>query len=547
MINTGQRLDRWGESLAVLGDMALVQVDEQLEGDLNADGDAQDSFAGLWRDGAVTVTSVPVVAPYATTVGGRFALVVYEYSYGFDLNGDRDLGDAVVVTLATNGTWTSTGLAAPFGIAAADGLALLAVSEAQQGARDLNGDGDALDDVLHSYDTVGGSVRNLGLAVDYRLTGTPRIQNVWFNRQVAFVAVSEEVLGDRNGDGDGLDHMLVRVVLSSGAATVYPYAIHQSTWAGSTPSWEPHGALGRPADPDEPCRLFASTIGFLVSEGADGRDHNTDGDLLDRVVYRVRSNGTATGTKCCALEAGMVQTYGGVLVVARSEASEGRDLNADGVLDDTVPFTMDPQTGALVSLGVSGHVAGNALGLTVFGIAEQANGRDLTGDGDLLDTVLTYRRAGTPGLNTLSLAVETTIAHVAVGVDRIAFAASEARTGRDLNGDGDQNDQILHLHHAAQVNPTNLGHSVYVVYGVRGDSVVTLKIDSTVDVVVSGLRLETGIVVSTSWLTFPGWPRPNIVQTSNRTWIGAEESQNGDLDGDGIALLNPQRVLIEVR
>src|SRR5262245_2838727 len=91
-------------------------------------------------------------------------------SAGRDLNGDGDAFDRVVhVQDLATGTTRNTGLAletrgpAPI-LRVRDGLAVFAVSEPGNGGIDLDGDGDASDTVLQVIDAAGSS-RNLGLAL----------------------------------------------------------------------------------------------------------------------------------------------------------------------------------------------------------------------------------------------------------------------------------------------------------------------------------------------------------------------------------------------
>ena len=67
----------------------------------------------------------------------------------------------------------NVGLDAFFGFQLDGNRVAFRVSESRQGATDLNGDGDALDFVLHVYDAVADATVNVGLdaAGDFQLDG----------------------------------------------------------------------------------------------------------------------------------------------------------------------------------------------------------------------------------------------------------------------------------------------------------------------------------------------------------------------------------------
>jgi hypothetical protein len=114
--------------------------------------------------------------PFALQIQDNFAtFIVSEARESHrDLNGDGDAEDFLlhIADLSTL-TTLSTGLSGPFAyralqspvFPASEGRVVVPMSEARQGNRDLNGDGDTQDIVLQSLDTRTGRARNTGVAV----------------------------------------------------------------------------------------------------------------------------------------------------------------------------------------------------------------------------------------------------------------------------------------------------------------------------------------------------------------------------------------------
>jgi hypothetical protein len=144
--------------------------------------------------------------------GDRVLLKSFEGVEGSDLNGDGDLADAVlrVHDLGTGST-VELGVAAEHASSLDPPFCLAYVDEAEQGATDLNGDGDALDLVAHRVDLRRQRVANTGLAVARgTFPDTDMLEPGHATRRLTFVVVSEADQGatDLNGDGDALDQVL---------------------------------------------------------------------------------------------------------------------------------------------------------------------------------------------------------------------------------------------------------------------------------------------------------------------------------------------------
>ncbi|MFN8545343.1 MAG: hypothetical protein U0807_14200 [Candidatus Binatia bacterium] len=142
---------------------------------------------------------------------------------------------------------------------------------------------------------------------------------------------------------------------------------------------------------------------------------------------------------------------GDTVVFLAPERTQGTDLNADGDLDDRVLFVWHPGNGAPVSTGFAAEefVAGDAL--VAFRTREAAQGgRDLDGDGDANDAVLhvvdlATDRVVSTGQAVTPCALEACDPRFPYRVlhDSVRFLTFEADQGADLTGDGDTNDLVL--------------------------------------------------------------------------------------------------------
>jgi hypothetical protein len=89
----------------------------------------------------------------------------------------------------------------------------------------------------------------------------------------------------------------------------------------------------------------------------------------------------------------------------------------------------------------------------VFGVSEEQEGKDLTGDGDLTDVVLHYANLETGQVSSTGLPVQG----YWVGASVALFTVPESHQGRDLNGDGDETDRVLHVLDPRTGTVENLG------------------------------------------------------------------------------------------
>jgi hypothetical protein len=346
---------------------------------------------------------------------------VAESAQGRDLNGDGDLRDGVrhVHHLDNGGTRNLglTGYAWPLG----SGWMGISVNESEQG-EDVNLDGDRLDDVALVID----------LARVRRLPPLPRFAHPWLVHQSHLaLTVTEsdreiDPIGlDLNGDGDSSleDRVLFIQNLDTGALTNLRLA------------------SGGILHADEE-RLY-----FQVSEWGQIRDFNGDGDQLDFISH-VYSFGDSSVR--AVLGESWMQFTGRWLLLYRGIDFVARDLQTNSDL--------------LLSRGgsASGYIRGDRA---VFAVREAAV--DLNGDGDRLDYALHFADLETRTVTNLQFAANERELEIGregrpfVDSRALAFSVFEGGQGnRDLNGDGDADDDVLHVRDLAGGTVTNLGLTV---------------------------------------------------------------------------------------
>lgn len=388
-----------------------------------------------------------------------------------DLTGDGVADDSVLrlldasgapaapVDLCPAGKVSATGSIAAFlrpeRAGATPALPLCPTAPLVGNAPDLNGDGDATDDVVHLWD--GSSITNLRCAATEVVTSASYV--------AALVSEAREGGSDLNGDGDALDTVgLVRATSAAAPASC------------SDPSWQ---STGKAADAMVLC---GDVLAFLSPESAQGVDLNGDGDTSDRVLQLfdpVSGEGVNVGHA-----AEEIVCSAAAIAFRTREASQGTNLNAasgdtdtsDDVLqawDLTIPAcrTAAAPAACLVSTEHAVtpcrleacdprrpyRVAESTVKYLTFEPEQGAS--DLNGDGDATDLVLqtfnVVRReartlgafAATPGATTDPLAgdplalADGTIAFVSQGVciETLAPTCSssgECASGAFCDGDG---------------------------------------------------------------------------------------------------------------
>ena len=417
------------------GRVAMVaRESDQGSTDMNGDGDADDFVVHLWTPdtGLTNLRIAAHVDSLQSLQAGRLAFLALESAQGHrDLNGDGTAGDRVLhVWDPVTDVLTNTGLASSTSdtIPLEGGSVGLMVPEDNQGRQDRNGDGDIADDVAAVWNPRTNTATNLRLASEPSITlqasaGAGRM----------FVAVEEAAQGgkDLNGDGDALDRV-----------------VH---------IWAPGGAaenLRLAAPRAVPKPLGDGSVAFRVHEGDQGGiDLNHDGDAKDSVAHVWHADHGPSNLAMAGL--GDTETLGdGTLIDRVLEADQRVDFNHDGDKNDGVMYRWTRDNG-VTNLGLSAMSASVLDSGRVFlSVWESFEGaRDLNGDGDANDELGYLWDPETGSVVRLGYAVNVNHPD-SLGPDRISFMVYEAMQGRDLNGDGDTNDYVVHIATFAGSAPT---------------------------------------------------------------------------------------------
>ncbi|MEQ8766207.1 MAG: hypothetical protein RL885_19980 [Planctomycetota bacterium] len=481
--------------------------------DWNGDGDQEDLVFHVYDAQRRQVRCLGLAAWGATggemarVTGSVFGLPVSEQSQGGkDLNGDGDAIDIVLFAYdAASTKIINTGLAIslislwqyPSLVSSHEGVLAFLVEEQSQGLQDLDGNGSILDQVAHFFRFDDALVVNTRLSAVYSVSHGPIMAG----------ALREAGARDLNSDGDREDTVVFVLHLEDLTTKLFPIA------AGLT-------ILGmRQAVP-------YGYLSFRASELEDGRDWNGDGDQSDLVplVYDVGPRELRnTGVDADFLD-GEDDATRALLEVSESGQS-GLDLNGDGDAEDLVVHLYDLSSGALTNLGFTGswpRLSGDQVGFTLWekrprqrlnedrdfedwvfhvfdipsgetrdlGLAltgshgfQHFNGRflldvsesqqgeeDRNGDGDAFDFVATVYDGPNDEVRNLALAGAGRFAS-----DRIFLWLDERRQAEtDLNGDGDIEDNVLHVLDPRSDHLTNL--EVAGTSGFIGNGVVIFEV-----------------------------------------------------------------------
>jgi len=343
-----------GDEVAVV--LAEFPRSEGAEADLNGDGDSLDHILRIFDFRTETLLNTGLASGGLPIPLGRDWLVaVNEFQHGGqDLDGDGDV-DGFVYHLYDPASGVSENLRLPFSNfrAETDDRVFLGMSELVE-EEDLNGDGDGTDTVLLVVDAATRSVANFGVAVREMV-----LLDRWL---IALVPESEQGGIDLSGDGDSDDDVLHAIDLRT-------LRVHD---LGVDASFSEVVAVG-------------NTLFFLREESASATDWNGDGDLDDRVLFRW--SGYTRELRNSGIGAVGLETDGRRLLISQAELLEGVDLNGDGDLEDLVSAVVGVRTLRAESVGIAGLADLAGPGRVLVRARESWEGRDLNGDGDLLDVV----------------------------------------------------------------------------------------------------------------------------------------------------------------
>src|SRR5581483_109945 len=185
-------------------------------------------------------------------------------------------------------------------------------------------------------------------------------------------------------------------------------------------------------------------------------DHNGDGDASDTVA--IVWDHTAGQLRDLGAARDVAGLGNGQVAVVTAESQQGVDLNGDGDKKDGVAQVWQRASGLRnLQQAVFGVIPfGPRLALLVSEVDQ--NGADRNGDGDIEDSVIGVWDPVDPGtVQNLQLA-EGKLGSNVVGLEQghLAFRGYEAQQGADLNGDGDQSDEVVHIFDPATRRVTNL-------------------------------------------------------------------------------------------
>ncbi len=364
--------------------------------DRNGDGVATDTVARI-VDGATGAVTETGLAASAVSISAQVACIAAnEATQGQgSLNGDADIDDDVLFVrdLASN-QQTNAGIAVnPSSLAAAGSHCVFTTPELlEAGSPDLNGDGDLFDDALGVYDAATATPTSFSYATR---------EIVAQGDLVAFrVCESDQGASDLNADGDfNLDCVMHVLTLSTGAVENTERAASPCTLPGCDPFFEPFrvgkSTVSFLSEEDKQSGLGVPSGTPLAvdckANGIPGHcDLSGDGDINDAMitVYNVRSQ-TAQLIPIQTTEAvdstEVVPPFpteigdSGVLYVQVLETQIGEDVNGDGVITATPVLVLVGDTDGDEALDDS--VNRNDTCVEVANADQLDSDRDLLGDG----------------------------------------------------------------------------------------------------------------------------------------------------------------------
>jgi len=414
--------DAW--PAAVSTDMIAVTMNEADNGgkDLNANGTTTDDVLALYNPMTKQRTVLGVAGRCPRFLNGKLYFLQKEAIARKDLNGDGDaLDDVLSVYDPATKQVESLGMDCEGGYLAAGDWILTRTTELHQGNKDLNGDSDALDEVAQLYQISTKKWTNTTLESSGAVALSPKL---------AIVGVDEKKQGnkDLNGDKDVMDQVAYVWDLTSASAD----AVDHITNTGQDCSG------GVAAD--------GEIASFVTSEAAQGaQDLNMDQDAEDDVA-QVYQLSTKQVTNTARDASGGIAAGAGKVAFVCSEIAQGnRDLNTDKDADDDVLMVYD--VAAHKILNVRYTVDGDlscAEGTLAWRVLESDQfNRDLNRDGDTDDSVVFVMDLDKMTFASTGLVGGEYLCTTSRGA---SFAVSELDQGdRDLNGDKDDDDDVTHI------------------------------------------------------------------------------------------------------
>lgn len=410
--------------VAVSNDQIAVTMNEADNGgkDLNGNGTTTDDVLALYNPVTKQRTVIGVPARSPRWAGGKLYFLQKEAIARKDLNGDGDGGDDVlsVYDPATKQV-ESLGMDCEGGYLAAGDWILARTTEQHQGNKDLNGDHDTLDEVAQVYQISTKTWTNTTLESSGGVALTPKL---------AIIGVDEKKQGnkDLNGDHDVMDQV------------AYIWDLTKT----STDPVDHVTNLGQ--DCSGGVAADGEIAAFVTSETSQGaQDLNMDQDTEDDVL-QVFQLSTRKVTNSARDASGGIAAGDGKIAFVCSEIAQGnRDLNRDKDADDDVLMVYDVAANKILNVGytVDGDLSCSEGTLAWHVLEADQFDRDLNRDGDTDDSIVFVMDLEKTSYASTGLAGGEYLCTTSRGA---SFAVSEVDQGdRDLNGDKDDDDDILHL------------------------------------------------------------------------------------------------------
>jgi hypothetical protein len=331
-LSTGAFVDQNYRRISVSGDLIAFNIYERNVApwpgiDLNGDGDFDDSIIRYFNTSSLTVVKTGLEGISASVSGSKIAFETYEVWVGEDLNGDGyHSADGVIRYLdLKTGEVTNTGV---LGYTSRMSGSIIAFGVPEKYPlvdgtdRDLNGDGDATDNLIGYIDITTGEHTYVAEGTGPRISGSTICfwtREEWLNDHAG---------SDVNGDGDTDDTVLGIYDIISGTTTVVDVR-----------------GMDSPS-------ISGSLIVFSTSEYFWESDLNGDGDAVDAIisVYDI-TTGTLTFTEA----EGLMPSISGSLIAYEVWESWYGDLNGDGDTDDSLIYLYDLLTGEKTNTGIFGR------------------------------------------------------------------------------------------------------------------------------------------------------------------------------------------------
>ena len=224
------------------------------------------------------------------------------------------------------------------------------------------------------------------------------------------------------------------------------------------PTWSWINYLGGIRGFDNRATISNNLVVFSVNEDSQGNtDLNGDGDKKDFVLH-IYDHSTGVTTNLKIIDNAERLISNNLVVFSVREGNQRIDLNEDEDSVDGVLHIYDRTSGAITNLKLAGSASSISNNLVVLEVHEDSQGNtDLNGDGDAKDFNVLHIYDHSTGVTT-NLELDTRFNQSIIDDNLVVFGVREDSQGNtDLNGDGDKKDFVLHIYDHSTEETTNLG------------------------------------------------------------------------------------------